>query len=66
VGSEEGGGECSTISGRGGDGGEVRLRARGNASDCVVGCQRKKKPGRAHAAVRGEGGGRLGQLEAKA
>jgi hypothetical protein len=60
------GGECSTISGRGGNTGEVRLHARGSASGCAVGCQREKKLGRAHAAVIGEGGGRLGQLEAKA
>jgi hypothetical protein len=58
-------GKCSAISGRGGDVGVVHVRARGGAGGCAIGCPRKKL-GKAHAAVRGEGGGGLGRLEAKA
>jgi hypothetical protein len=35
----------------------VRARAHGGASGCTVGFSRRKKPGGAHTAVRGEGGG---------
>jgi hypothetical protein len=42
------------------------VRASGGAGGCAVGCPRKKKLGGAHVAVRGEGGGGLGRLEAKA
>jgi hypothetical protein len=55
------GGECGAVSRRGGDAGAVRVRARGGAGDCIIGCPRKKKLGGAHAAVRGEGGGGLGR-----
>jgi hypothetical protein len=60
------GGECGAISGRAGDDGAVHVHARGGAGGCAVGCPRKKKLGRAHTAVRGEGGGGLGRPEAKA
>jgi hypothetical protein len=53
VGSEEGGSA-------------VRVRASDGTGGCAAGCLCKKKLGGAHAAVRGEGGGVLGQLEAKA
>jgi hypothetical protein len=66
VGSEEGGGECSAISGRGGDAGAVLVCARGGVGGCAVGCPRKKKLGGVQTTVRGEGGGGLGWLEAKA
>jgi hypothetical protein len=61
-------GECSAISGRGGDTGAVGMHTRGGAGGCAcaVGCPRKKKLGGAHAVLRGEGGGGLGRLEAKA
>jgi hypothetical protein len=59
------GGECGTVSGRGGDVGVVRVRARGAAGGCAVSCPRKTKLGGAHVAVRGEGGGGLGRPEAK-
>jgi hypothetical protein len=42
------------------------VRASGGGGGCAIGCPRKKKLGRAHATVRGEGGGGLGQPEAKA
>jgi hypothetical protein len=58
-------GECGAVSGRGGDARAVRVRACGGVDGCAVGCPRKKL-GRAHAAVRGEGGGGLGRPEAKA
>jgi hypothetical protein len=60
-------GECGAISGRGGDVGAVRVHARGGAGGCAcaVGCPRKKKLGRAHVVLRGEGGGGLGRLENK-
>jgi hypothetical protein len=60
------GGECGTVSGRGGDVGVVRVHARGAAGGCAVSCPRKRKLGGAHVAVRGEGGGGLGRPEAKA
>jgi hypothetical protein len=66
VGSEEWGGECNAISGRGGDAGAVLVRARGGVGGCAIGCPRKKKLGWVHTTVRGEGGGRLGWPEAKA
>jgi hypothetical protein len=47
-------GKCSAISGRGGDVGVVRVRAKGGAGGCATGCPRKKL-GKAHAVVRGEG-----------
>jgi hypothetical protein len=65
VGSEEGQ-ECGAISRRGGDTRAMCVCARGGTGGCAIGCPRKKKLGRAHAVVRGEGGGRLGQPEAKA
>jgi hypothetical protein len=43
VGSEEG--ECDVVSGRGGDAGTVRARARGGAGGCTVGFLRRKKVG---------------------
>jgi hypothetical protein len=66
VDSEEGGGECGAISRRGGDAGAVRVRTRGDAGGCAVGCPRKKKLGGAHTVVRGEDGGGRGRPEAKA
>jgi hypothetical protein len=59
-------GECGTVSGRGEDTRAVRVRTRGGTGDCTIGCPRKKKLGRAHVAVRGEGGGGLGRPKAKA
>jgi hypothetical protein len=57
VGSEEGGGECDAVSGRGRDARAVCAHASSGAGGCAVGFPRRKKLGGAHAAVRGEGGG---------
>jgi hypothetical protein len=63
VGSEEG--ECNAVSGRGGDAGAVRVRARGGAGGCAVGFSRRKKVGWGlHGSERR--GWRLGRPEAKA
>jgi hypothetical protein len=50
-------GGCNAVSGRGGDAGAVRARASGGPGGGAVGFLRRKKLGRAHTAVRGEGGG---------
>jgi hypothetical protein len=59
--------ECGAISGRGGDARGGSARARGG-DGCVrsASSRGRRKPGEAHAAVRVEGGGRLGRSEAKA
>jgi hypothetical protein len=55
AGGEEGG--CDAVSGRGGDAGAVRACAHGGVGGCAVDFSRRKKPGGAHTAVRGDGGG---------
>jgi hypothetical protein len=59
-------GECGAVSGRGGDAGVAR--ARGGDGGCVQSASSwgRRKPGGAHATMRGEGGGGLGQPEDKA
>jgi hypothetical protein len=53
-----------------GEEGTPRQRARTRGGDCIcvwsASSWGRMKPGRAHRAVRGEGGGELGQPEAKA
>jgi hypothetical protein len=59
-------GECGAVFGRGGDADAVHVHVSGGVGGCTGGCLRKTKLGRAHVAVRGEGGGGLGRPEAKA
>jgi hypothetical protein len=58
-------GDCGSIFGRGGNAGAARARG---GDGCVrsASSRGRRKPGGAHAAVRGEGGGGLGRPEAKA
>jgi hypothetical protein len=58
-------GECEAISRRGGDTGAARARCSGGYV-WSASSQARRKPGRAHTAVRGKGGGGLGRPEAKA
>jgi hypothetical protein len=64
VGSEEGG-SAAPFLGEEGTPGQCACTL-GGAGGCAIGCPWKKKLRGAHAAVRGEGGGELGRLEAKA
>jgi hypothetical protein len=59
-------GACDTISGRGGDAGAVRTRARGGAGGCAVGFLRRKKAGWGPHGSERRGWRRLGRPEAKA
>jgi hypothetical protein len=59
------GGECGTVSGRGGDAGVACARGGGSNYVWLALSRGRRKLGGAHVAVIGEGGGGLGRPEAK-